>query len=397
MKSSETTLSLCMILRDEELNLPISLGPIHGLFDEVVVVDTGSKDRTRELARSYGAKVIEATWNDDFSKARNLSIKESSGGWLFWLDGDNRIQPDDVETIRHCLDDKGEKILWCNEVVEPSGEQLMQKRVFPNRPEVYFEGRVHEQLIHPNHYESVITPVKILHWGYADKAKAREKGERNIRLLMDMVKKQPADLYLCYQIGKTLFNLRQFEGALLWLKRAAKLQSQKHQNLGLYLHAHILKAQTLERLGLFQKAEDCLRGLIKSYPDYGPGHFYLGRFLFTQSDAKAASICFQTFLKLGANDPITGLNHSHLTFMAALLLGRCHETLNNPQDAITAYHMAAETNPANPEPSLALAKIFLSQDRPKLALNYTRRNLKLNPGNRRGAELLKQITGNAEA
>ncbi|MBW2322671.1 MAG: glycosyltransferase [Deltaproteobacteria bacterium] len=365
MKSSETTLSLCMILRDEELNLPISLGPIHGLFDEVVVVDTGSKDRTRELARSYGAKVIEATWNDDFSKARNLSIKESSGGWLFWLDGDNRIQPDDVETIRHCLDDKGEKILWCNEVVEPSGEQLMQKRVFPNRPEVYFEGRVH--------------------------------GERNIRLLMDMVKKQPADLYLCYQIGKTLFNLRQFEGALLWLKRAAKLQSQKHQNLGLYLHAHILKAQTLERLGLFQKAEDCLRGLIKSYPDYGPGHFYLGRFLFTQSDAKAASICFQTFLKLGANDPITGLNHSHLTFMAALLLGRCHETLNNPQDAITAYHMAAETNPANPEPSLALAKIFLSQDRPKLALNYTRRNLKLNPGNRRGAELLKQITGNAEA
>ncbi|HHF42607.1 MAG TPA: glycosyltransferase, partial [Candidatus Aminicenantes bacterium] len=185
MTAGKPSLTLCMILCDEEQNLPLSLAPIRDLFDEVVVADTGSKDRTPDLARSYGARVIETTWADDFSAARNLSIRASSGDWLFWLDGDNRIQPGDVKTIRQHLDTTREKILWCTEVNEPSGEQLIQKRVFPNRPEVYFSGRVHEQLIHPPHYKMIMTSVKIFHWGYADKSKAREKGRRNLRLLMD--------------------------------------------------------------------------------------------------------------------------------------------------------------------------------------------------------------------
>jgi len=397
MQAGKPTLTLCMILRDEEHNLPLSVAPVHHLFDEVVVVDTGSKDGTRNLARSYGAHVIETSWADDFSEARNLSIQASSGDWLFWLDGDNRISPEDVKTIRRHLDTRLEKILWCTEVVEPSGEQLLQKRVFPNRAEVYFAGRVHEQLIHPPHYESVITSVRIFHWGYADKTKAREKGLRNLRILMDMAQKKPEDLYLCYQIGKTLFNLRQFEDALNWIDHATKLQGQAHKNPGIYLHAHIIKAQTLNRAGRFLEAEDCLKRLVKAHPDYGLGHYHLGRALFARSEAKAAAESFQTFLKIGANDPIVGLNRDHLAFTAALLLGRCHEQLKNTQEAIAAYRVAAESDPGSPEPSLALARIFLAQDRPERALNFVRQSLKVSPGNRRGTELLNRLTSNGYA
>ncbi|MBW2061033.1 MAG: tetratricopeptide repeat protein [Deltaproteobacteria bacterium] len=395
--TSEPSLSLCMILRDETANLRHSLGPVHRLFDEVVVIDTGSKDGTQDLARSYGAKVIEIPWSDDFATARNASIAAASKDWLFWLDGDNRIMPEDVETIRGHIDARRESILWCIEVVVPSGEQLIQKRVFPNRPEVYFEGRVHEQLVHPAHYRLVMTPVKIIHWGYADKVKAKQKGERNLRLLKDMVKRQAPDLYLCYQTGKTLFNLRRFDEALPWLRRAAAARNQADQNQGLYFHAHILQAQTLERLGRIQEAEDCLKKLIKTNPEYGPSHFYLGRHLYARSDYKEAAKRLQAFLRQGANDPVSGLNSSHLTFMAALLLGRCHEKMKNPESAMAAYRMAAKVDPANPEPSLALARISLARNRPDQALRHVRRCLELSPGNRRGTELLEDIAGHGQA
>ena len=97
MTSPKPSLSLCMILRDEAENLEISLGPIRECFDEIVVVDTGSKDHTPELARSFGARVIQTDWEDDFAAARNQSIEEARGDWIIWLDGDNRLTPQDIE------------------------------------------------------------------------------------------------------------------------------------------------------------------------------------------------------------------------------------------------------------------------------------------------------------
>src|SRR5262249_55825806 len=83
--------SLCMIVKDEEANLPACLGSVADLVDEVVVVDTGSADRTREVAARYGAKVYDFAWVDSFAAARNESLRHATGDWVLWLDADGRL------------------------------------------------------------------------------------------------------------------------------------------------------------------------------------------------------------------------------------------------------------------------------------------------------------------
>lgn len=91
------TVSLCMIVRDEEAVLAGCLESVTGLFDEVVVVDTGSQDSTREIAEAYGARVYDFAWCDDFSAARNASFSHATGDFLFWLDADDVLTEENRE------------------------------------------------------------------------------------------------------------------------------------------------------------------------------------------------------------------------------------------------------------------------------------------------------------
>ncbi|MEW5724875.1 MAG: glycosyltransferase [Thermodesulfobacteriota bacterium] len=382
--------SLCMIVRDEAGNLPRSLGPVAGFFDEAVIVDTGSTDGTPELARSYGARVLRIEWPGDFAAARNVSLGEASGDWIMWLDADNQVSPEGVERLRALLDPAGRAVLWCTEVVVPAGERLIQKRVFPRRPEVYFAGRVHEQLVHPADYRSVLAPVEILHWGYADKAAARAKGERNLGLLFEMARENPDDPYLCYQVGRTLLNLRRFDEARTWLEKSARSEAGPLLNPGLHAHVHILLARALERLDRPAEAEKVLAGLTAARADYGPGHYALGRLKYARREYAAAAESFQTFLRLGAGDPVAGFNPRRMYFTAAMLLGRCFEEIGKPVEADRAYTLAARSDPVHPEPPLAQARLALNLGRREEAAGYLSRCLKVAPGHRRAAALLEE-------
>ena len=96
--------SLTMIVRDEESNLPHCLESVRGIFDEIVVVDTGSVDRTREIARGFGAQVFEFAWVDDFAAARNVALSHATGDYAFWLDADDVVDPPEREKLRALLD-----------------------------------------------------------------------------------------------------------------------------------------------------------------------------------------------------------------------------------------------------------------------------------------------------
>src|SRR5262249_49576333 len=95
-----THLSLCMIARDEEPRIEECLRSIAPYVDEMVVVDTGSKDRTREIARDCGARVFEMAWPDSFAEARNASLDLARGQWIFWMDADDVISPECGEQLR---------------------------------------------------------------------------------------------------------------------------------------------------------------------------------------------------------------------------------------------------------------------------------------------------------
>ncbi len=102
-------LSLCMIVRDEEERLPKCLDSVSGLCDEIIVVDTGSSDGTVEVAKRYGATIGTFEWCDNFSLARNESLRLATGDWIMWLDADDLMPPEHHEQIRHLLTQGGDK------------------------------------------------------------------------------------------------------------------------------------------------------------------------------------------------------------------------------------------------------------------------------------------------
>ncbi|MGO9914668.1 MAG: glycosyltransferase [Isosphaeraceae bacterium] len=101
---SRPKVSLTMIVRDEQENLPHCLGSVAGLFDEIVVLDTGSTDRTREIAREFGAWVIDFVWVDDFAAARNAALARATGDYAFWLDADDVVDPPQRANLEALLD-----------------------------------------------------------------------------------------------------------------------------------------------------------------------------------------------------------------------------------------------------------------------------------------------------
>ena len=94
------TVSLTMIVRNEEDQLAKCLGSVRGLFEEIIIVDTGSTDRTKEIAREFGAKVFDFVWIDDFAAARNEALSHATGDYAFWLDADDVVEPAEREKLR---------------------------------------------------------------------------------------------------------------------------------------------------------------------------------------------------------------------------------------------------------------------------------------------------------
>src|SRR5579871_6642868 len=142
-----------MIVRDEGSNLPLCLQSVRGLFDELVVVDTGSTDDTREISRGFGARVTEIAWMDDFSAARNVSLAMATGDYAFWLDADDIVDPQERIKLEVLLselrvDNKGAYVMRCASDRKGDAPLVADHiRLFPVSLDVRWVYRVHEQIL----------------------------------------------------------------------------------------------------------------------------------------------------------------------------------------------------------------------------------------------------------
>ncbi len=205
-------LSLCMIVRDEEEMLPRSLAAARDAVDEIVVVDTGSRDRSVEIARSFGATVIEREWTGSFADARNASFEAASGDWLLFLDADEVLDPTDAPLLRELTGRTWREAFYLVEINHTGelgdGTAVTHNalRVFRNRPEYRFEGRVHEQIAHqlPSGLPERIEPtaIRVDHYGYLGVVRdAKEKSRRNIELLRAQLEEAGGSTFLHFNLG----------------------------------------------------------------------------------------------------------------------------------------------------------------------------------------------------
>jgi len=388
-------LGLIMILKDEERNLGRSLKPVAKLFDEVLVVDTGSQDQTKNLARAMGAEVVDFEWIDDFAAARNCSLEAARADYLFWLDGDNALSPASVAVLRRAVDQAEEPFIgWCTEVLEPKGGRLIQKRLFPRRPDVFFKGRIHEQLTHPDHFPFVFLGVEIRHWGYQDPQAARSKGQRNLALLKESLKNNPNDFYLLYQTGKTLFQLRRHQEAEVFLEKAVQSASGQEQNQELFSHAWVLWAEAAERASQTQEAEKRLTAALKANlvrPGQNLIHFHLGR-LAAQKQAWSEAVAHLSRCQVPGQGFLTlDLDSGRMAFTAAMLLARSLQRLGRVEAAEKQLRRAMELQPDNPAPFRELIRLLLAEGRIQAGQEALNRLLAKWPQDRVGLELSRAI------
>jgi glycosyltransferase involved in cell wall biosynthesis/predicted O-methyltransferase YrrM len=220
--------SLTMIVKDEEQNLPACLGPVRGLVDEVVVVDTGSSDRTREVAAGLGARVSEFRWVDSFAAARNAALDQATGDWAFWLDADDRVDPDNVRKLTTLFAgltwENAGYVMTCLCVPsEPGGTTTAvdHVRLFRHDLRHRWTYRVHEQII-PSLRATGATvrwsEVSVQHVGYVDAALRRRKLARDLRLLELERGEKPGDPFTLFNLGSVYHELGDMPAAIIALE-----------------------------------------------------------------------------------------------------------------------------------------------------------------------------------
>ncbi|OAT80851.1 tetratricopeptide repeat-containing glycosyltransferase family 2 protein [Desulfotomaculum copahuensis] len=231
--SGRPSVSMCLIVRNEEDCLASCLDSARHLVREIIVVDTGSTDRTCEVAAACGATVFHFAWNDDFAAARNYSLNQAGGEWILVLDADEMLAPVTAEEFARLLSNtetEGYFVHIQNHLGNGAGSAHDQVvRLFKNRPGYRFAGAIHEQVAgaikRANRGGGLASsPLVIHHYGYLDeRVAARQKHDRNIRVIKKALAQKPADPFLFYSLGIEYFNCGRHSHAVQCLERALAL------------------------------------------------------------------------------------------------------------------------------------------------------------------------------
>ena len=393
-------LSLCLIAKNEARFLRNCLQSVQGIADEIVIVDTGSTDGTQDIAREFGALLIERVWNEDFSEARNISLRHATGDWALWLDADEEITPESRDEFRKAIDAAPAKVgaylvqihNWMSSLNrEDGGERIIHHaaRLFRLNPQVHFVGRIHEQNLSSLlqlGYEAVPAPQLVLdHYGYVPEIKQeKRKSERTIRLLTREVAECPVPEmrgFQCFNLGMAYSVDGDNENAAKYFAMAIEKPDpgQPHTDLLFPLYAMVQKDRGLPEEGLrICRSADAL-GVLQ------PGlEFARGQCLRQTGRLEEAEAAFRAALQLGGDATRTqknigdvGLGRYKARFALALTLSE----LDRLQEALAECDVTlAECEAMSPAHALR-ADLLIKLQRLPEAQTSLRRALQFQPEN----------------
>lgn len=280
------TLSICMIVKNEEQCLPLILADIQGLADELIIVDTGSTDGTVIVAANMGARVVSQAWTGDFSAARNRSVKEASSAWILWLDADDRIEPADIARFRsfkHTLNDGFVYTLEVvNKIADGFSPPFLQTRLFPNDPRLKFENRVHESVTMSamkHGFRTAHLPVRVIHTGYASPEQILSKMERNLQILERELSVNPNAFTLRFLYANTLMYFNRFKDAQQHYELITKTPGARDTQADVYHGALVAMAHTHNQMNNYQEAMRWAQCAVEDRPQGMQGWYQWGKAL----------------------------------------------------------------------------------------------------------------------
>ncbi len=375
-------LTVCLIVKNEEKHLARCLASIRSLAWQIVVADTGSTDRTVEIAREFGAEVTQLKWANDFSRARNAALEKVRGDWVLVLDADEELMADQDQVLREAMSAPGVlayRLPMIDKGREEEGVSYVP-RLFCNAPGLFFVGRIHEQIFSSIEVrraewgmDNRLGAVQLFHHGYTKEMVAsREKIGRNLQLLGKAMEELPNEPNLVMNYGLELTRAGQLELGLQQYSEAFQLLSEMPpQRVVPELRETLLTqfaSQLMAARNFSQIVEILQSPLAQAGGLTATHHFYLGlAFMELKRPAEGAEqmrLCTQT-----RNEPALSPIHKDIRKGGpAHCLALCLAVLKQTDSARAAFQQALAEDPSARGIRFDWAKFLAAEQQPLEAL-----------------------------
>ncbi|MFB5677440.1 glycosyltransferase [Paenibacillus terreus] len=347
------SISLCMIVKNEEPYLVQCLSSARNIVDEIIVVDTGSTDRSAAIAGDFGAKVIHWPWDDSFSNARNRGLEEAKCDWILWLDADEVLDRNEAPRLKEVLTQdsierqqiEGIELLLHNYLDGGRVERAYVLRLVRNRPAYRFEGRVHEQILpvmlkHTPNGRMGRVDVTVYHDGHLTRNLIRQdKVKRNISLLRKALEEHPSYWPNHYYLGAELFRANELEEGLAHLNTVLA----HPEGVPMYLMVNAHKYRTLA-LGMMKRYEEMVEkcsASIAEFPAFTELYHYKAQGLVALGRLEQAVHVLQEALSVGpAPEEYPGMP-GYGSYLTCFALGQCLAACENELGADWYFTLAS--------------------------------------------------------
>ncbi len=349
------TVSLCIIAKDAEDTLTNCLRSVSGLVNDIVLIDTGSTDKTKYIAADFDARIFDFKWNDNFSSARNFSLSKIVSDWVLILDSDEILVGTKEQLEMLINQDFGDEIpmyfidifTYIKNAEKPEYVYYQKKiRLFPRHSNVFFKNSVYEEMVHPNGTENMLglsaNGIVIKHFL---KDGPKSKSKRNALILRKELKKNPGDFLYNYLMGKEYLQYGYYDKALTYYRNSLESEEEKEKLILSEICTDIIKI--LYRKGDLEEAlNECIRreGLCKDNPEYWLNYGFLA---LKQGDLECAKKSLETCLELTPPAHSITFKISNLTWKPELLLGYIFLRMGDNENAKTSFERALKYNPGN--------------------------------------------------
>lgn len=297
LREDKLSLSVCLIARDEEAVLARCLSSLEGLGREICVVDTGSKDSTVEVARSFGARVTRFTECNlpegriaDFSAARNVALRMATQDWILQIDADEVLRAGH-EHLRNAVESSAYDRVGVS--ICANGAAWISGRVFRKMVAGEYRGRIHEYLECSGTYG---VQSNIVIENLENKMGKESSADRNIRLCLLSIEEEPTDARLYHYLGNEYRAMRLWEKAAECYREAIRLGNFK---LGLF-HSHYYLGVCYLLQRNVDGAVEAALAAVKCDPRYAEGHCLLADAYSCAGKLSFAKIWYQSALSCGA-------------------------------------------------------------------------------------------------
>ena len=362
-------LTAALITRDEEIHIGPCLDCLNKIVDEIVVVDTGSQDRTKNIALAKGARVYDLAWRGDFSHARNTAIEKASGDWILYVDADERVTA--TGDLSPVLSDPAVIAATVGFQAASYLTPYAEYRLFRNRPDIRFRGVIHETVLpdilaltRKNGQDLAEAPLFFEHLGY--EGDLSHKHRRNRPLLQQAVSDEPERIYLWLALGEAELGLGNADAAQdAWQQGLQVLRKQEPQTADAQIYGNLIDLELSRDDLRIPDIEGLVAEALQRYPRHPMILWQCARHAEANAELEKARALLFRLLDLKpdkASQMRSGYDRRLFGFLAWALLGVCYLLDGMPADAVKWLRLAHEAEPADLEvrTKLALAESRLA-------------------------------------